>query len=674
MSLLVRFVNRSTLPPRDFRGRVAPNEYSMLSILRKLILLTALTLSALPSQAKAADVIQLGTDFSSEKPEKIDSKVDAWVGPESRDPKELLTAQPQRTGNLRFNYVDSAIWLRFAVANTSDQNRSWVLSLSPVLIDSVKMTELDPSGQVIQTSSFDVDRLSPLQAGVSRSLPRRAPAFSFSTPENSTRTIILRIQSRHLMDLHVALATPETDQATYFHEQSVFGFYYGLFFSIFLFNFLLFLATREYLYLDYIFFLASYILELSCLNGFLDFHFGQYFNFSKHLGLFASLTVVFGILFGRRFLETKRMTPRLDQIQVALVAIALVLALVDITPVYSLISVFYGYFLRICIDIAVVTLIAATYIAYRKGHRPAIFFLIAWVTFLFLPLLYVATLIGIVPNTNVPHNVTQLVTSFEMVVLSIAMADRVYVLREKKLAAEKEVEQKSEDTDALRSLIHIICHDLRNPLTVMAGHAELQLRRGKGEWKPIARAAQTQKEILDYVQIKEAIESGKQQLTLVPVSLVKVIENARFLFEERLDEKKIRWITHLEDSHVVLADPTLLTYTVISNLISNAIKFSRENGLIEIKSRTIETGIELTVRDNGIGIPRNLVESLFSNSVATTRPGTNGEQGTGFGMPLVKTVMEFFGGSISVSSSVEEEANAGSTSGTSMILRLKKAR
>jgi signal transduction histidine kinase len=295
---------------------------------------------------------------------------------------------------------------------------------------------------------------------------------------------------------------------------------------------------------------------------------------------------------------------------------------------------------------------------------------IAWTTFFTITSMHLAVSFGLIPTSTMTLSIAQIGSSIEMILLSLALGFRVYSLKEEKIAAEK----KAEETDALRSLIHIICHDLRNPLTVMAGHAELQLKRGKTEWSPVARAAQTQKEILDYVQIKEAIESGKQTLTLVPVNLAEVVENARFLFEERLDEKKIRWTTHIEDSHVVLADPTLLTYTVMSNLIANAIKFTSENGLIEIQSRTIETGIELTVRDNGIGIPHNLVESLFSNRVATTRPGTHGEQGTGFGMPLVKTVMEFFGGSISVFSSAAEEGNAGSPSGTSMILRLKKAR
>jgi two-component system, sensor histidine kinase LadS len=658
----------SKLPFHNFRGRVAP-----MRIRQRIILLSLLALSTVLSQAWAGEPIQLGPEFSTQP---IETQVDSWLGPDNRDPKELLTAKPERTGNLRFGYVTDIIWLRFSVANTDARARTLLLRVAPEITDSIDLTQFDQAGQLIQSASFNVNRMSPLAQGITRALPRRTPTFSFETSAKSTSTIVLKVQSRHSMDMEMKLSTPEVEEAAHLKAQTTFGFYYGMFFAIFLFSLLLFLATREKLYLDYIFFLISYIFELSCSNGILSFHFGQYFDFSRYLGIAASMPLVFGILFSRRFLETKRIAPRLDHILLSLVGVGSILALINATPLYVSISIPYGYFIRFCIDAAIITIIAATLVTFRKGHRPAIFFLIAWGTFLILPIIYFAGHLGVIQNSNIPHNLTQLVTSFEMVFLSIATGHRVYALKEDKLAAEKDAEKQSEDSSALRSLIHIICHDLRNPLTVMAGHAEMQLRRGKAEWTPVARAAQTQKEILDYVQIKEAIESGKQSLSLVPVSLLESVENARFLFDERMKEKNIRWDAQIEGNPIVLADPTLLTYTVISNLISNAIKFTGNNGLIEVRSRVCGSDIELHVRDTGIGIPQDLIMHLFSKGVSTTRPGTDGEKGTGFGMPLVKTIMEFFGGSIAVQSFVGDGPRDGmtnSSSGTSMILRLKQA-
>jgi signal transduction histidine kinase len=639
-----------------------------------LLLISSLSLAAassttLSGTAQASETIQLGPDFSSER---IDSKVDSWLGPNERSVQELTTATAQRTGNLLFGYTNSVIWLRFSVSNTQDKPRNWILSVNPPLIDRVEMTEFTQEGQIAESSVFNVNRLAPLPPKTTRAMPRRQPTFSINIPSKTSRTVILRLESHHTIDVHLFLSTPEADEVHYMHEQLIYGAYYGLFFTIFLLNLILYIATRERLYLSYLAFLSSLFLMISCLNGILDLNFGEYFDFSRYLGMLASLTVMFGNLFSRNFLQTNRIAPKMDILHRGLAVAAFLFAIIDVTPLFPKLSVLYGHSIDFLIAASILTIITSTLVTYRKGHRPAIFFLFAWGTFLTFTSLYFVASYGLVPGSIFTHSAVQIGSSLEMILLSIALGFRVYTLKEEKIAAEK----KAEEADSLRSLIHIICHDLRNPLTVMSGHAEMQLRRGKTEWRPVARAAQTQKEILDYVQIKEAIETGKKQLTLVPVNLVEAVENARFLFEDRMEEKKIRWDAQFDASHTVLADPTLLTYTVISNLISNAIKFTSANGLIEIRSRMIGTEIELEVRDTGIGIPKTLIKNLFSGAVATTRAGTDGEQGTGFGMPLVKTVMEFFGGSILVRSSVAGKSSPHSpceASGTSMILRLKRA-
>jgi signal transduction histidine kinase len=227
-----------------------------------------------------------------------------------------------------------------------------------------------------------------------------------------------------------------------------------------------------------------------------------------------------------------------------------------------------------------------------------------------------------------------------------------------------DAETRAAENETLHSLFQIICHDLRNSLTVVTGHAGAHLSRGRMEWKPVAQAAQSQKEILDYVQLKESLRSGKGKVELMPVSLSKAVENARLLFKDQMDEKKILWESVFEGEDVVLADQTLLTYTVISNLISNAVKFTHANGLIEIRSKAVGQEMELLIRDTGIGIPPNLIEGLFSKERGTTRTGTNGERGTGFGLPLVKTAIESLGGSVLVQSS---------SRGTSVILKFRRA-
>jgi signal transduction histidine kinase len=81
--------------------------------------------------------------------------------------------------------------------------------------------------------------------------------------------------------------------------------------------------------------------------------------------------------------------------------------------------------------------------------------------------------------------------------------------------------------------------------------------------------------------------------------------------------------------------------------------------------------ILIKVIDQGIGIPQNLLETLFSFTTRTTRIGTKGEQGTGFGMPIVKTLLEKMGGTLEVHSQVLEEGQTSeSPHGTTFTLRV----
>jgi signal transduction histidine kinase len=76
------------------------------------------------------------------------------------------------------------------------------------------------------------------------------------------------------------------------------------------------------------------------------------------------------------------------------------------------------------------------------------------------------------------------------------------------------------------------------------------------------------------------------------------------------------------------------------------------------------------LRDEGIGIPGELLENIFNPGASTSRPGTAGEEGSGFGMPLVKQYMGYYGGSIMISSKSEEKFP--DEHGTEIQLTLKK--
>ena len=236
-----------------------------------------------------------------------------------------------------------------------------------------------------------------------------------------------------------------------------------------------------------------------------------------------------------------------------------------------------------------------------------------------------------------------------------------------KVKLEQSVQDK---TTALKSafedktnLLRIVCHDLANPLSIISGSIEminmvpLPPEKKTERLKAIERACNLMSEILNNVREMESISSGKKSIDLDSVDLGQIFENVEFVFKDRLKEKDL---TLKIDNKVpkgihCLADPVSLGHQVLNNLVSNAIKFSFNHTTITISAYLEGEQIHITVKDTGVGMSQEHLAKIFDPNSQTTRTGTQGESGTGFGMPLVKTYVEKFGGKIEVDSTSAEK-------------------
>jgi signal transduction histidine kinase len=138
---------------------------------------------------------------------------------------------------------------------------------------------------------------------------------------------------------------------------------------------------------------------------------------------------------------------------------------------------------------------------------------------------------------------------------------------------------------------------------------------------------------------------------MVPTGLGQVVESVRTQLAASLAQKSIRLETDFADeAKVVLADRRLLE-VVLRNLVSNAVKFSPSGGRIGLASFAENPdGIAIEVRDEGIGMSRDLVDNLWSLTARKGRPGTAGEPSSGLGLVLVKEAIQAMEGRIAVES------------------------
>lgn len=209
-----------------------------------------------------------------------------------------------------------------------------------------------------------------------------------------------------------------------------------------------------------------------------------------------------------------------------------------------------------------------------------------------------------------------------------------------------------------KKLIRIITHDLAGPLTVIE-YVGRQLTKEKADLPALQmrllRSFRTIKEILTSVHNLQAIIDGVKKMNLANFPIDQIITETLLLFEERFREKQIK--IEFEPSHLnVYVDGNTLRNQILANLISNAIKFTFKGKTIKITVQEMQDLVVITVSDQGTGIKADSIPNLFVVSKNTSTQGTSGEKGTGYGLPICKSILDLMGGDITVESKHIDES------------------
>jgi len=225
-----------------------------------------------------------------------------------------------------------------------------------------------------------------------------------------------------------------------------------------------------------------------------------------------------------------------------------------------------------------------------------------------------------------------------------------------------------------QELIHILAHDLRNPLVACRGLVEL-VEEGDASAAVVGpRIRQSMQKCLDTIELvrkKGLLENDVSKLSMEPIDLLHEVKEVLGDFEESLEKKGIRAVNSLGEYLMILAERTSLNNVVLSNIISNAIKFSYPNSKFEISADVNDYTIVLKIKDYGMGIPEFLLPQIFNPRKVTRRAGTLNEQGTGYGMGLVRKLMKVYRGGIHIDSIAKSVDNR--NHGTTVSLSFQKA-
>jgi signal transduction histidine kinase len=204
----------------------------------------------------------------------------------------------------------------------------------------------------------------------------------------------------------------------------------------------------------------------------------------------------------------------------------------------------------------------------------------------------------------------------------------------------------------------MIAHDLRSPLYTIIGVAEMMrdglfgpLNENQKNWLDRVKnnGAGLINLVSDFLDVSK-LESGHIELAQSDIDILDLIQNTMQNFTPLAASKNVRLICAVVESIPSIRADRRRIDQVLANLVSNAIKFTGAGGAVEVRVCTDDENLSVQVKDNGVGIPRDEIETLFQKYRQAKNLTVPTQKGTGLGLVICKMIVEAHGGRIWVDS------------------------
>jgi len=240
------------------------------------------------------------------------------------------------------------------------------------------------------------------------------------------------------------------------------------------------------------------------------------------------------------------------------------------------------------------------------------------------------------------------------------------------LLAQRRARQLAAEKRQLRfQFISVLAHELKAPLGAIEGYLTiLKDPAMRGDEAQVATMVQRclvrsqgmRKLIYDLLDLTR-IESGLKKRQIAEVDAVEAARASIETLAPEVGERGIEVALHAEGSAVMRADASELEI-ILNNLVSNAVKYNRDGGRVDVTVGSVQDEVRIRVADTGIGMSEAEIEKLFREFVRIKNAKTKHILGSGLGLSTVKRLVEMYGGTVQVQSVPDE--------GSTFEVRLKK--
>ena len=563
-----------------------------------------------------------------------------------------------------FEAFGDAYWFRTTITNNSSVQLRRVLKLSHQHLRIAQLSVVHDGVVISQQTDGIVTDMS------DKALPTGKPIFDFRIPAQSSVELVAFAHSVDRMRWETTLWEPLALGRDLTNQKFLFALVLGVLIVMAIYNFFIATITKQRDYLLLSGFITSIIFLQIAANDL-----GVVYLWPEHpiITRFMLPPAIFAFafalyLFANAYLEVEKegWLKWMHNTVLIYVPCCMVLNLV-ILDARVLIASSFGILLPVFITLGIATSRAL------NGDALAKRFVLA-----FSPLLL--TLAAIASNrifnfgwgTDTPQMVLAIGCALVSVSLALAMAYRIRKLREdqqeahhsallarfKAKEAAIEAEVATQENNAKSAFLATMSHEIRTPMNGILGMAELlrqtELQPQQRNYvETLSRSGEGLMAILNDVLDFSKVEAGALELEPCETSIDQTIDDVVALFREPIQRAELSLVTKIDADvpHFVHIDANRLKQ-VLSNIISNAIKFTKA-GTIRVNVRALNTDrLKFEVEDQGIGIDEESLSGLFERFKQADSSISRRFGGTGLGLAISKSLIELMGGEISATSTV----------------------
>lgn len=579
---------------------------------------------------------------------------------------------------LNLGNTSSAFWLKIDYINKSKGKAFLVIDVPN--IEHIDLYEALPDGKLLH---LQAGSLSVASKGV---IVSNNFVFNLlaSPIDPKPQAIYVRVKTNNVLLLPIKLASSETLIENGSGKVRFEAMYIGAMIILFFFNLFLYLSFKDHIYFIYSIYVGTLFIYLVFFIRGYGYIFGQDFrsfiNLYPHV--FLSISCLAAAYFSIRFLDLKKRLPKMLVVYQALIISWLLIFFISAFGYKNIISSLVNYLLMV----SSLFLWAVAFWSYLKGHKPALYYVMAW-AFVCVPILFISlSLSNIFMYADYTFYIVPVGTTIELLLLSFALGDRfntirkynmllvttqkerleklvhgrtlklhdsVKMLKEKTLKLNETIETLEETNAVKNKLFSIIAHDLRSPFNSLLSIFSLK-DMNLLTFEDLKTLLNESRKSIDTIHntLNNLLYWAKSQMDgamVLPTKfdLLILVNDLILVYQPLIERKSIRILLKADPDVMVHADENQVQL-IMRNLIDNAIKFTPFGQCITINMKKEGSDVHICVINEVSSSDRLNVTSINAGKIQTPAYGTANEKGVGLGLHLCREYIIQNGGELRI--------------------------